>query len=252
MREGRFGNESKTCSSEGVAGSVGGGTGGRSFSTCTREGKDRGSGEDNGDEDAEEGGDGDGERHDRWDPSLEEAGSQLSMDVAVAGLDDNGARCEGPSTSIAAHSLGSWWASDDAIRVLPIAESLALREPEPVGGVDAPTQAGGEGESLAGASRGRDMSAARGWPRYEGEDVGEVEALLRGWPSCEMGGLLRGVKIGVRCRKSGVAPRRGRITSGRVVAVGAPICTEGANVIVTTGADMVLGREGGAPTRAAQ
>ena len=60
-----------------------------------------------------------------------------------------------------------------------------------------------------------------------------------------VGLLLRGAKIGVRCRKSGVAPRRGRITSGRVVAVGAPICAEGENVIVTTGADMVLGREGG-------
>ena len=67
-----------------------------------------------------------------------------------------------------------------------------------------------------------------------------------------VGLLLRGAKIGVRCRKSGVAPRRGRITSGRVGAVGATICAEGENVIVTTGADMVLGREGGAPTRAAR
>lgn len=218
---------------------------------CTRDGNGRDSGEGNGDENTEEGGDGDGERRDRWDPSLEEA--QLSTDVvAVAGLENSGARGEGPSTSIVAHSLGSWWASDDAICVLPIVESLALREPEPVRGADAPTQVGGEGEGLTGASCGRHMDAARGWPRHEGEGVGEVEALLRGWPSCEMGGLLCGVKIGVRCRKSGVVPRRGRITSGRVVAVDAPICAEGANVIVTTGADMVLGREGGAPTRAAR
>ncbi len=177
------------------------------------------------------------------------------MGPAVDGLENSRARGGEPSTSIVAHSLGSWWASDDGIRVLPIAESLALREP--VGGADAllhiPVGRGSEGEGLASASCGRDVYASRGWTTHGVEGESEVEALLRGWPSCEMDveGLLRdGGKIGVRCRKSGVAPRRGRITSGRVVTVGAQICAEGENVIVTTGADMVLGREGGAPTRA--
>ena len=226
---------------------------------CTGEGKGGGSGDgdEHGDEDAEAGGDRDGdgdsdregERHDRWDPSSEDAEPKLSTSVAVDDLANSGAtRGEEASTSIAVHSVGSWLSSDDGIRVLPIAESLGLREPGPVRGADAliPIESGGEGEGLARARC--DMDASRSC------EV-EVEALLRGRPSCAMvvvGLLLRGAKIGVRCRKSGVAPRRGRITSGRVVAVGAPICAEGENVIVTTGADMVLGREGGAPTRAAR
>lgn len=151
---------------------------------CTREGKGRGSGDGDkdGDEDTEAGGDRDGdgdsdregERHDRWDPSPEDAEPQLSTGVAVDGLTNSGAsKGEGASTSIVAHSLGGWLASDDAIRVLPIAESLGLREPGPVGGADAPIpiDSGGEGECLARARC--DMDASRGCE-------GEVEALLRG------------------------------------------------------------------------